>query len=70
MSAKGPWRVLTATVEALETELNTLAADGYDVFAVLPMGVPELLSKVPREQKTLEERTTFAVVARKTPAQV
>ena len=37
-------------------------------FDILPMGGPEPLSRVPREHKSLEERTTFAVVARRPPA--
>jgi hypothetical protein len=68
MSSSGTWRVLTASVDELEEHLNTLARDGFDVFAILPMGGPEPLSRVPREHKSLEERTTFAVIARRPPA--
>jgi hypothetical protein len=68
MSRNGTWKVLTASVDELEAQLNTLARDGYDVFAILPVGSPEPLSNVPREHKSLAQRTTFAVVARRPPA--
>ena len=68
MSRTGSWKVLTATIDELEDRLNVLARDGYEVFTILPVGEPEVLSKVPREQKSLEQRTTFAVVAHKAPA--
>ena len=62
------WKVFTATVGELEARLNALAREGYEVFSILPVGVPEPLSHVPREHKSLEERTTFAVVARRRAA--
>ena len=62
------WKVHTATVNELEERLNALARDGYEVFNLYPMGAPEPLSDIPRERKALEERTTFAIVARKAPA--
>jgi hypothetical protein len=64
----GTWKVATATVDVLEELLNGLARDGYDVFSVLQVGSSEPLSIVPREQKPLERRTTFAVVAWHAPA--
>lgn len=57
------WRVITANVSDLETRLNELERGGFKVFSVLAVGAPELASNVPREHKTLEQRTTFAVVA-------
>jgi len=57
------WKVLTPTVHDLEASLNALAQEGYEVFNVFPMGAPEPASHIPREHKSLEERTTFAVLA-------
>ncbi len=59
------WKVLTATLEELEEQLNGLAAEGYHVFSIQPVGAPEPLSNIPRDRKSLAQRTTFAVVARK-----
>jgi hypothetical protein len=59
------WKVITASVFDLEAHLNDLEAEGFQVFSVLPVGAPEFLSNVPREHKSLEQRTTFAVVAHK-----
>jgi hypothetical protein len=57
------WKVLSATVDELESQLNRLAGDGYEIYTIQPMGHPDPLSNVPRERKTLEARTTFAIVA-------
>lgn len=57
------WRVITASVFELEERLNGLEAEGFTIFSVLPVGAPEIPSNVPREHKTLEQRTTFAVMA-------
>lgn len=57
------WKVATATVRELEVTLNSLAREGYTVHSILPVGSPEPLSNVPREHKSLAERTTFAIVA-------
>jgi hypothetical protein len=62
------WRVITASLNQLEAQLNGLEAEGFQVFSVLPVGAPEIASNVPREHKSLEQRTTFAVVAYKAPA--
>lgn len=59
------WKVRAAAVAELEDQLNALAQEGYEIFTVLPLGMPEPLSTIPRERRTLEERTSFAVVARK-----
>lgn len=56
------WKVLTATVEDLEATLNSFAQDGYTVHSIMPLGAPEPLSNVPREHKSLAQRTTFAIV--------
>jgi len=56
------WKVLTATVEELETTLNTLAQEGYAIHSIMPLGAPEPLSNLPREHKSLAQRTTFAIV--------
>lgn len=56
------WKVLTATVEALEATLNSLARDGYAIYSIMPLGAPEPLSNLPREHKSLAQRTTFAIV--------
>jgi hypothetical protein len=64
----GTWRVFIATTDELESRLNELEQDGFEVFAILPVGVPEPQGRVPRDEKTLAERTPFAVMARKPPA--
>jgi hypothetical protein len=68
MRSTGNWRVFTAAVNELEERLNDLEKDGYQVFSILPVGVPEPQARIPRDQKSLDERTTFAVMARKPPA--
>lgn len=57
------WKVLSTAVNELESQLNQLARDGYEVFSIHPMGSPDPLSNVPRERRSLEERTTFAIIA-------
>lgn len=57
------WKVATTTVEELEVTLNSLAREGYAVHSIMPLGSPEPLSNVPREQRSLAQRTTFAIVA-------
>ncbi|HEU4753156.1 MAG TPA: hypothetical protein VFU47_08605 [Armatimonadota bacterium] len=61
----GTWRVLTVTLDQLESQLNALEEDEYEVFTIQAVGMPAPQSQVPRDQKTLQERTTFAVTARK-----
>ena len=68
MRKNGSWRVFTAPADELEARLNELDQDGYEVFTILPVGVPEPQGRVPRDEKTLAQRTTFAVMARKPAA--
>ena len=68
MDRMGTWKVLAATLGELEESLNGLAREGYEVFSILPVGQPEPLSNVPRDQKPLEQRAMFAVVACRPPA--
>ena len=62
------WKVVTASVSELEEQLNLLEIAGFTIVNVLPVGAPEIASNVPRLHKSLEERTTFAVVAHKETA--
>jgi hypothetical protein len=59
------WKVVTANVDELEKHLNELAQAGFEIFSVLQVGASEPMSNVPREHKSLEQRTTFAIVARR-----
>ena len=68
MRSAGTWKIFTAAVNELEARLNELEQDGYQVFSILPVGVPEPQGRIPRDEKSLDERTTFAVMARKPPA--
>lgn len=63
MAEQPTWKVVTASVDELETQLNALAQAGYAVFSVLQVGASEPMSSVPRDHKSLEQRTTFAIVA-------
>jgi hypothetical protein len=68
MRSAGTWKIFTAAVNELEARLNELEQDGYQVFSIFPVGVPEPQGRIPRDEKSLDERTTFAVMARKPPA--
>lgn len=63
MSSPQTWKVVTANVDELERHLNDLANAGFEVFSVLQVGASEPMSNVPRDHKSLEQRTTFAIVA-------
>jgi hypothetical protein len=63
MASPQTWKVVTANVDELEKHLNELARDGFEVFTVLQVGASEPMSNVPRDHKSLEQRTTFAIVA-------
>ncbi|MCC2668568.1 MAG: hypothetical protein K0Q72_1039 [Armatimonadetes bacterium] len=68
MSDPSTWKVVTANVEELEKHLNLLAGDGFEIFSVLQVGASEPMSNVPRDHKSLEQRTTFAIVAHRRAA--
>lgn len=59
----GAWKVVTVVVSDLEPQLNALAQEGYAIFSVLPLGVPEIASNIPRDRKTLAERSSVVVLA-------
>ncbi len=59
----GTWKVRIVVVSDLETTLNALAEEGYAIFSVLPLGVPEAPSTSPRDRKTLAERASVTVLA-------
>jgi len=61
------WKVVTSKANVLEECLNALEAEEFQVFAIMQLGHPEPLSNVPRDQKTLPERSTFSVIAHKQP---
>ena len=65
MRNTGTWKVVTATVDELEERLNTLEQEGYEVFTIMPLGLPAPQASVPRDQRTLEQRSTFMITARK-----
>jgi hypothetical protein len=67
MSTTASWRVVISTVDNLETQLNTLAGEGYEVFSIIPMGIPDPLSNIPRDMKPIGERMTVTVIARRGP---
>lgn len=68
MNTTATWKVLRSTVNELEAQLNGLAQEGYEVFALLTVGASEPRTNVRREDHTLDPRTTFAIVARRAPA--
>lgn len=59
----GTWKTVTVVVSELEQELNALAGQGYAIYSVLPLGVPEAPSNIPRDRKTLAERASVVVLA-------
>ena len=59
----GAWKVVTVVVSELEQQLNALAREGFAVYSVLPLGVPETASNIPRDRKTLSERSSVVVLA-------
>ena len=59
------WKVVNTRANLLEECLNALEAEQYQIFTIMQLGQPDPASNVPRDLKSLPERTTFSVVAHK-----